>query len=503
MTRTNTANDINDRLDFVNLDEDARRALLETKPVIASAVSAALEIFYAKATTHPLTSRFFSDKGHVEHAKSRQAKHWEAITTGRYDNDYVEAVSAVGRTHARLGLEPRWYIGGYALILDGIVRSLIAKELSGLLTRKKSASLQRRLSAVIKAALIDMDYGITVYLDVLAAQRDRAEQERQAAKARQDEALSALSHALSKLASGDLTARIDTELAEEFGSLKTDLNTSVEALATAMQRVDGSVQRVRAEARNISKAADDIAQRTERQASALEQSAAAIEEITTIADQAAVRTKEVQKIVRDSTAEAEQSRAVVGHAVAAMQKIQSSSQRMTDIIGAIDDIAFQTNLLALNAGVEAARAGEQGKGFAVVAQEVRELAQRSAVAAREIKDLIEQSGDDVCRGVELVGKAGDALSSIGNRVTEIDRTIDAIAQSAREQATGIGEINAAVRSMDQITQKNAALMEETSASCQGLLGVGDELAVLVGEFKTRSAGRPAEVVTMQRRASLG
>jgi methyl-accepting chemotaxis protein len=477
-------NGVADRLDFVGLDQEARESLTSMAPLIDRGVAEALEIFYAKATTHAVTSRFFPDQRHVDHAKTRQASHWKTIASAHYGNEYVEAVSAVGRTHARLGLEPRWYIGGYTIILDNILRTLVAEELQGFLHRKQAASLERRLTAIVKAALVDMDYGISTYLEVLAAERDEAETRRRDAEARQQQALDALSRALSRLSKGDLATGLQEEIAEEFAALKADLNSSVGELSNAMQRIETSVDKVRAETAAISGTADDIARRTEQQASTLEQSAAAIEEITVIAGQAAARTKEVQEIVRESTKEADRSKTVVEDAVSAMQDIEASSQKITDIIGVIDDIAFQTNLLALNAGVEAARAGEQGKGFAVVAQEVRELAQRSATAAKEIKVLIEKSGLDVRRGVELVGKAGDALAAIGERVAQIDRNVESISKSAREQASGIGEINAAVRSMDQMTQQNAALMEETSASCRGLADIGEELAELVGKFQT-------------------
>lgn len=478
---------LNERLDFVGLSAAERGHLANVRPLVAKAVDGALDTFYKKAKAHPHTAKFFASEAHIAHAKERQASHWDVIASGRYDDSYVEAVSAIGRTHARLGLEPRWYIGGYAIILDGIMRAVIQEEMKGFFVEKKARVLSEHLSAVVKAAMVDMDYAISVYLQVLSDERARAEAERAVAKAEQDAALDALDACLKSLAGGDLTSEIRQELAANFAALRQNYNSSVASLDTAMRDIAGSVDQVRAEVGDISSAADNMARRTEQQAAALEETAAALEEITALSGQSAKRTKEVQQIIRESAAETQKNGQVVEEAVAAMGDIEESSQKMTQIIGAIDEIAFQTNLLALNAGVEAARAGEQGKGFAVVAQEVRELAQRSAAAAKEIKELIDRSSGDVQRGVNLVNRAGEALTGIGTRVKAIDEHIASIAQSAQEQASGIDEINASVRSMDQITQQNAALMEETNASAQSLVGISNTLASLVGRFRTRSA----------------
>ncbi|WP_449619158.1 methyl-accepting chemotaxis protein [Rhizobium halophilum] len=224
-----------------------------------------------------------------------------------------------------------------------------------------------------------------------------------------------------------------------------------------------------------------------------------MEQITAISNQSAARAREVQSVVGESAKETAKSGQVVEEAIAAMGAIEGSSQKMTQIIGVIDDIAFQTNLLALNAGVEAARAGEQGKGFAVVAQEVRELAQRSAAAAKEIKELIDRSSADVRRGVDLVNRTGESLTAIGHRVSSISENINSITQSAQEQASGIEEVNSAVRSMDQITQQNAALMEETNASAQSLSQISGRLASLIDRFRTGTAKQQATYSTSQGR----
>jgi methyl-accepting chemotaxis protein len=491
LTNQNQKTALRDRLDFIGLGSTECRHLADIEPLVREAVGGALDDFYRKAKVHPHTSKFFSNDAHIAHAKERQASHWGIIASGRYDDAYVNGVNAIGRTHARLGLEPQWYIGGYALILDGIIRAIIKRDMKGFFREKKADAMAERLSAVIKAALLDMDYAISVYLDVLQVQRQQAEVERQKVKEEQDKALVALESVLKSLSGGDLTSELRQQLAPEFNALKDNYNSSVAALEAALAEVSHSVTQVEAEVSDISTAADNMAKRTEQQASALEQTAAALEEITTISQGSAKRTREVQAIVRESAEETVRSGQVVEQAITAMGDIEQSSEKMTQIIGVIDEIAFQTNLLALNAGVEAARAGEQGKGFAVVAQEVRELAQRSAAAAKEIKDLIDRSAGDVQRGVHLVHKAGEALVGIGDRVKAIDSHISSIVQSAQEQASGIDEINSAIRSMDQITQQNAALMEETNASAQSLVGISSSLASLIARFRTKGSATGA------------
>jgi methyl-accepting chemotaxis protein len=221
----------------------------------------------------------------------------------------------------------------------------------------------------------------------------------------------------------------------------------------------------------------------------VEETAAALEEITTTVKDSARRAEEVGRLVDRARGNAEQSGVIVEDAVRAMEGIEKSSSEISNIIGVIDEIAFQTNLLALNAGVEAARAGEAGKGFAVVAQEVRELAQRSANAAKEIKTLINASTSQVQSGVDLVGNAGKALETIVREVQEINRHIDAIVTSSREQSTGLQEINTAINTIDQGTQQNAAMVEEQTAASHGLASEAAALNDLLAQFQLATATR--------------
>ncbi|MCR6501272.1 methyl-accepting chemotaxis protein [Shinella sp. CPCC 101442] len=310
-----------------------------------------------------------------------------------------------------------------------------------------------------------------------------ANEERQTAVARgQSRVVDTIGSALERLAQGDLTVSVP-ELGAEYEKLRRDFNGAVASLKSTIAAIAESTAVVNSSAAEISRAANDLSQRTEQQAASLEETAAALDEITAAVQNSTTRAEEAKRMVSDARSGAAKSSEVVRNAVDAMGRIESSSSKIGEIIGVIDDIAFQTNLLALNAGVEAARAGEAGKGFAVVAQEVRELAQRSANAAKEIKTLINASSTEVSAGVSLVEETGTSLSDIERRVNEINDRIVSIATAAQEQAVGLREINTAVNQMDQMTQQNAAMVEETSAASQTLAQESGQLASRIAHFQ--------------------
>ncbi|WP_183905086.1 methyl-accepting chemotaxis protein [Rhizobium sp. BK008] len=293
--------------------------------------------------------------------------------------------------------------------------------------------------------------------------------------------MTALANALEKLAAGDFSVHL-ADLGPEFDKLRQDFNNMVEAVAAALTEIKAASVAVEGGSSELASSADQLAKRTEQQAASLEQTAAALDEMTTTVRTSSQRAENTGKLVEETKHSAHVSATVVRDAIGAMDRIQTSSSQIGRIIGVIDEIAFQTNLLALNAGVEAARAGEAGKGFAVVAQEVRELAQRSANAAKEIKNLINVSGQEVAAGVGLVNETGDALLKIEEQINRISDSIASIVQSYREQATGLQEINGAINQMDQATQQNAAMVEETNAACQELLSQGRQLQDSAGRF---------------------
>jgi methyl-accepting chemotaxis protein len=300
--------------------------------------------------------------------------------------------------------------------------------------------------------------------------------------------------ALSLLSDGQLTTRLH-DLGPDFEQLRVDFNGMVDSVSQAITSIKTASLAVENGAGELADQAQQLAKRTEQQAASLEETAAALDEVTTTMQTSSKGAELAGRMVGEAKTEARESAEVVRRAIGAMDRIQNSSSQIGQIIGVIDEIAFQTNLLALNAGVEAARAGEAGKGFAVVAQEVRELAQRSATAAKEIKQLVATSNAEVAGGVSLVNETGEALIKIEGRIGSIAEKIVAIASSYREQSSGLREINTAINDMDQATQRNAAMVEETSAACHDLLSQSRLLQEAAGRFQLDpNASMPARRV---------
>ncbi len=326
---------------------------------------------------------------------------------------------------------------------------------------------------------------IKIATDITDVQTAKIQQETLLEETAKSQALvvEQLASGLKLLSGGDLVSKIETVFPAEYEQLRADFNAAIEQLNGTIQKVSTTVVSIQNGAIEMSQASDDLSKRTENQAAALEETAAALDEVTATVKETARAAEEARNVVTSARSDAETGGNVVRETVDAMGSIKESSEKISQIIGVIDEIAFQTNLLALNAGVEAARAGEAGRGFAVVASEVRALAQRSSDAAKDIKDLISASAQHVQTGVKLVDQTGAALEKIVTQVANVDSLVSDIAASATEQATGLAEVNSAVNDMDRVTQKNAAMVEESTAACHALTNESNDLSQLVRHFK--------------------
>jgi methyl-accepting chemotaxis protein len=281
---------------------------------------------------------------------------------------------------------------------------------------------------------------------------------------------------------GDLTRRMPVESADEVGALAEAFNRFVSSLNHTMSEVRRSTDAIASASAEIAAGNMNLSSRTEAQASSLEETAAAMEELTSTVRQNADNARQANQLVLSASGQAEKGGQVVGEVVSTMGSISDSSRKISDIIGVIDGIAFQTNILALNAAVEAARAGEQGRGFAVVATEVRNLAHRSAAAAKEIKLLISDSAGKVEAGARLVDTAGATMTGIVQAVRQVADLMNEIDSASREQSQGIGQVNQSIATMDDVTQQNAALVEEAAAAAGALEEQAGRLAQVVGVF---------------------
>jgi len=286
-----------------------------------------------------------------------------------------------------------------------------------------------------------------------------------------------------RIAQGDLSMKIDTSRGDEFGDLMKSLASMNESLGRMVQQVRQSTDSIATASAEIATGNNDLAQRTEQTSSNLQSTASSMHQLTTAVQHSADNARQASSLAANASSVAEKGGAVVKQVVFTMEEINVSSKRIADIIGVIDGIAFQTNILALNAAVEAARAGEQGRGFAVVASEVRSLAQRSAEAAKEIKGLIGTSVEKVASGTKLVSDAGSTMNDIVQSVQKVADVIGEITSASSAQSSGIEHVNQAIGNLDQMTQQNAALVEESAAAAESLREQADQMAQAVSVFK--------------------
>ena len=456
--------DIADKAAFFAISGEDHARLGAVARAVCRHSSAALDALYRRIAATPVMAGMFSGRAAIDRARKRQAEHWAQLFSAAPSSETLASARRVGEVHAGVGLGMGWYIGGYAGVLDVLIRAM-ARDSLGPFGRP----LAGRIATLVKFALLDMDAALDAYFA--------------AEEARRTAVIDTLGQALHAMTEGDYAARL-ASLPEGYETLQADFEAMRAQVAGVLASVSGNALRVDSGAREIREASDDLALRTETQAARLEEASAAMTTLATSVGQTAGDAAKMHAAVEQTHDDARAGGHVVSEAVTAMNDIHRSAQEIGKIIAVIDGIAFQTNLLALNAGVEAARAGDAGRGFAVVATEVRALAQRSADAARDIKNLIGESSTQVERGVDLVGQTGDTFARIVSKVANIAELASTIAGTAREQADRIREVRETVGELDVLTQHNAAMVEQATAAARSLANAADQLKGDVSRFRT-------------------
>ncbi|MBC2666401.1 globin-coupled sensor protein [Novosphingobium flavum] len=457
---------------FVTLNETNYRYFPRIRALIDKHAGGALAKLYERISSDPSARALLPTEEQRGRAATAQVKHWQALFSGAFDEQAYNRSAHIGRVHANVGLSPNFYISGYAVVLEGLIKKAST---DNLLLRLGGAGLGEMIGAMVKTALLDMEAALSAYF---AAEE----------KSRKD-IIERLGKALADMAKGDLRAelgevpKVYEELAADFHKMRYHVSSMVNSMIDIAEQMDTGVGEITA-------AANDQAHRTERQAAALGRTAEVMKNVAegtlTTADSA----RRVNSSCAEVDVQAKRGGAIVEQAVLAMQKIRASSEEIAQITDVIESISFQTNLLALNAGVEAARAGEAGKGFAVVANEVRALAQRTTESAMNIKDLIGKSAQYVLEGVELVDRTGTALGEIIGKAGEATGQAAGIAAHSGAQSESLQKISGEIQQMDLNTQQNAAMAEETSAAARSLSMQAEALTDLVGQFRLERRTNP-------------
>ncbi len=411
------------------------------RPLLQDGLKAGLRDLFQRYQSFPDASRHFSSERQVERLHDLQASHWDVLTDARFDSLYAERVKILSDSNGKMGIEPRWHVAGHGIMLEHLLSSLVEEArgrsiLPG--ARRRARELQELMAAVIRLVMVDVEIAVSLRFNEQRLNHQRALADQRASDLADVGQI--FGDVIRALSERDLTARMPADVPEAYGDLATMLNAALDDIQSQFSGLSSRVQTAEAATAILARDSRALDRRAADHREQLSLSSGRLAELAEQVRASAADSRLTERAVATTRTAAETSGHVVGQAISAMADIEQSAEKIGQIIGVIDEIAFQTNLLALNAGIEAARAGDSGRGFAVVAQEVRALAQRSADAAREIKTLVTGTKAQVEAGVQMVGRTQEAIGSIVRQVTDINDQISGIAEATGVQAENLRSI---------------------------------------------------------------
>ena len=493
--RTGQAASLRDRLRFAGVEAAQGETLRHHRQTLERHVETALRDLFQRFQTFPDAARHFQSERQIDRLHDLQSSHWSVLTDARFDGLYAERVKILSDSESQMGLDPRWRIAGHSVVVETVVSGLIEeywpKSILPGAGKARRKELTELVSAFIRTAMVDAEIGVSLRFNELRHAHSRAlGEQRREDRAELDRVFGETIRSLSTL---DFSARVSGEMPEAWRDMADTLNGALDEiqkhLASAAERATESDRLVG----TLASGAGALSARSAEQSASLIETANTLGAIVGRVRQTLDETRKAQSAALATQDSVTQSGNIVGEAMSAMADIEASAEKIGQIIGVIDEIAFQTNLLALNAGIEAARAGDSGRGFAVVAQEVRALAQRSADAAREIKQLVTSTKSQVETGVEHVHRTQDAIGNIVRQVEGINDAITGIVRESAVDAEGLDGVTAEIGRTSRALEADALDAGRMGAAGQDLHTVILELGRTIREFRV-SAQRDARPV---------
>ncbi|WP_421577863.1 globin-coupled sensor protein [Shinella sp. M31] len=504
--RTGQAASLRDRLRFAGVEAAQGETLRRHRQTLERHVETALRDLFQRFQTFPDAARHFQSERQIDRLHDLQSSHWSVLTDARFDGLYAERVKVLSDSESQMGLDPRWRIAGHSVVVETVVSGLIEeywpKSILPGAGKARRKELTELVSAFIRTAMVDAEIGVSLRFNELRHAHGRAlAEQRREDRAELDRVFGETIRSLSAL---DFSARVSGEMPEAWRDMADTLNGALDEirkhLASAADRATESDRLVG----TLASGASGLSARSAEQSASLIETANALGAIVGRVRQTLDETRKAQSAALATQASVTQSGNIVGEAMSAMADIEASAEKIGQIIGVIDEIAFQTNLLALNAGIEAARAGDSGRGFAVVAQEVRALAQRSADAAREIKQLVTSTKSQVETGVEHVHRTQDAIGNIVRQVEGINDAITGIVRESAVDAEGLDGVTAEIGRTSRALEADASDADRIGSESHDLHTVILELGRTIREFRVSAQrdARPARPAPVMPRAAV-